>query len=129
MKIREGGGGVTFLTSRVSMQRSMRSTVEMSMCSLHMSFIHLVKLSTMVRNSTQVNLMMLKTRLRMLSMKAQGNGRVHSTTVPVYVFVPAQSPPLVLCYDDALLYAGKVEQVALQKCPDPCGGNQAVKLF
>lgn len=57
----------TFLTSLVSMQRSMRSTVEMSMYSLHMSFIHLVKLSTVVWNSTQVNLMMLNTRLMMLS--------------------------------------------------------------
>lgn len=49
------------------MQRSMRSTVEMSMYSLHMSFIHLVKLSTVVWKSTQVNFMMLKTRLMMLS--------------------------------------------------------------
>ncbi|TNN88488.1 hypothetical protein EYF80_001271 [Liparis tanakae] len=35
------------------MQRSIRSTVEMSMYSLHMSFIHLVKLSTIVWKSTQ----------------------------------------------------------------------------
>lgn len=57
----------TFLTSRVSMQRSIRSTVEMSMYSLHMSFIHLVKLSTVVWKSTQVNFMMLNTRFMMLS--------------------------------------------------------------
>lgn len=49
------------------MQRSIRSTVEMSMYSLHMSFIHLVKLSTVVWKSTQVNFMMLNTRLMMLS--------------------------------------------------------------
>jgi len=57
----------TFLTSLVSMQRSIRSTVAMSMYSLHMSFIHLVKLSTIVWKSTQVNFMMLNTRLMMLS--------------------------------------------------------------
>lgn len=37
------------------------------MYSLHMSFIHLVKLSTVVWKSTQVNFMMLNTRLMMLS--------------------------------------------------------------
>lgn len=57
----------TFLTSRVSMQRSMRSTVEMSMYSRHMSFIHLVKLSTVVSKSSQVNFIMLNTRLTILS--------------------------------------------------------------
>ena len=60
-------GSCTFLTSLVSMQRSMRSTVEMSMYSLHMSFIHLVKLSTVVWQRTHVNFRMLNTRLRMLS--------------------------------------------------------------
>lgn len=49
------------------MQRSKRSTVEMSMYSLHISFIHLVKLSTVVWKSIQVTLMMLNTRLMMLS--------------------------------------------------------------
>lgn len=49
------------------MQRSIRSTVEMSMYSRHMLFIHLVKLSTVVWKSSQVNFMMLKTRLMMLS--------------------------------------------------------------
>lgn len=57
----------TFLTSLVSMQRSMRSTVEMSMYSLHTSFIHLVKLSTVVSKSSQVNFIMLNTRLMILS--------------------------------------------------------------
>lgn len=63
------GGLCTFLTSLVSMQRSIRSTVEMSMYSLHMSFIQLVKLSTVVWKSTQVNFMMLNTLLMMLSEK------------------------------------------------------------
>lgn len=58
----------TFLTSLVSMQRSIRSTVEMSIYSRHMSFIHLVKLSTVVWKSSQVNFIMLKTRLMMLSL-------------------------------------------------------------
>lgn len=49
------------------MQRSIRSTVEMSIYSLHMLFIHLVKLSTVVWKSSQVNFIMLKTRLMMLS--------------------------------------------------------------
>lgn len=39
----------------------------MSMYSLHISFIHLVKLSTVVWKSIQVTLMMLNTRLMMLS--------------------------------------------------------------
>lgn len=66
----------TFLTSLVSMQRSIRSTVEMSMYSRHMSFIHLVKLSTVVWKSSQVNFMMLNTRLMMLS-----KGRAYNTKV------------------------------------------------
>lgn len=49
------------------MQRSIRSTVEMSIYSLQMPFIHLVKLSTVVWKSSQVNFIMLKTRLMMLS--------------------------------------------------------------
>lgn len=49
------------------MQRSMRSTVEMSMYSLHTSFIHLVKLSTVVSKSSHVNFIMLNTRLTILS--------------------------------------------------------------
>lgn len=66
----------TFLTSLVSMQRSIRSTVEMSMYSRHMSFIHWVKLSNVVWKSSQVNFMMLNTRLMMLS-----KGRVYGTKV------------------------------------------------
>ena len=68
----------TFLTSLVSMQRSIRSTVEMSMYSLHMSFIHLVKLSTVVWKSTQVNFMMLNTRLMMLS---EGGHKTQNTHI------------------------------------------------
>lgn len=66
----------TFLTSLVSMQRSIRSTVEMSMYSLHTSFIHLVKLSTVVSKSSQVNFIMLNTRLIILS-----EGREKNTTI------------------------------------------------
>lgn len=81
------GGSGTFLTSRVSMQRSKRSTVEMSMYSLHMSFIHLVKLSTVVLDSTQVNLMMLNTRLMMLSEGGKTTGRRRrSVTWQIFYF-------------------------------------------
>ena len=57
----------TFLISLVSMQRSILRTVEMSMCSLEMELSHVVKLSTVARNRTQVNFKILKILLMMLS--------------------------------------------------------------
>ncbi len=57
----------TFLTSWVSMQRSMRRTLEISMCSWPMELSQAVKLSSRVRKSTQENFSMLSTRFRMLS--------------------------------------------------------------
>lgn len=44
------------------------------MYSLHISFIHLVKLSTVVWKSIQVTLMMLNTRLMMLSEEEHTTG-------------------------------------------------------
>lgn len=72
----------TFLTSRVSMQRSMRSTVEMSMYSLHMLFIHLVQPSTVVCSRTHVNFRMLNTRLTTLSEQIKDTRDVSGAPAP-----------------------------------------------
>ena len=55
------------MISLVSMQRSILRTVEISMCSLEMELSHVVKLSTVARNRTQVNFKILKILLMMLS--------------------------------------------------------------
>lgn len=64
---------VTFLISLVSMHLSILKTVDMSMCSLEMEFSHVVKLSTVARNSTQVNFKMLNILLMMLSRRKGDN--------------------------------------------------------
>lgn len=62
---------ITFLISLVSMHLSILRTVDMSMCSLEMELSHVVKLSTVARNSTQVNFKMLNILLMMLSRRKQ----------------------------------------------------------
>lgn len=59
--------GVTFLISLVSIQRSILSTVDISMCSLEMELSQAVKLSSVARKRTQVNFKILNILLMMLS--------------------------------------------------------------
>jgi len=69
--------GVTFLISLVSIQRSILSTVEISMCSLEMELSQAVKLSRVARKSTQVNFKILNILLMMLSKGKEKQQRVN----------------------------------------------------